>query len=363
MAGDFFGSACLDAVMRKVRPTLADVGRAAGVSPGAVSLILREGGRFSAETRARVKRQARELGYRPDPILASYRTGKFKRRSASQAVPLAYISGVPEGGSGRRDGLRMARERAEALGYTLSSYPLDQSTTPRRLGDVLFARGVRGILLGPLYGVRELPDLGWERFACVCTPRPFFKVPFDVVRHRLVEPVCDAFEEVMRRGYRRIGFDVQIHRSWGSYHPDDRERHAAALYCREQLPKRHRIPIHAGRASESSGFQEWLRRHEPEAVISTMQSRRVLIEQAGFRVPGSVAFVGVALQPGAGARDTGYLVAPDLDRARAVEILDDHVRRNLIGPRATPMEHLPFLCWNEGCTCPFRPDGSGSASR
>ena len=57
---------------------IRDVARTAGVSITTVSHALNEKGGVSAETRARVRAVAEELGYRPDPRgrqLASGRTG------------------------------------------------------------------------------------------------------------------------------------------------------------------------------------------------------------------------------------------------------------------------------------------------
>lgn len=331
------------------RPTLADVARAAGVSTGAVSLILRESGRFSESTRQRVKEAARRLDYRPNPVLSSYKTGKFRSKRATTALPLAFVF---RGGGPCPDS---TRERAEELGYRLENHELEEGEDPRRLGDILYARGVRGILLGQLYGCRSLPDLGWERFACVCVSRPFFQVPFDVIRHRIVEDFLHAFEQARERGYRRIGFDVQIHRSWGQDHPDDRARYAAALYCQEQLPEKDRLPIHRSRASENETFREWIREHRPDAVVGGMGHRRRDIEAVGLKVPDEVGFVALIVHGSEpGSSETGFLATGANESLRAVEVLDQCIRRNLFGPRPDPMEHLVARRWREGATLPGR---------
>jgi len=331
------------------RPTLADVAALAGVTPGAVSLILRGAGRFSEETRRKVKQAAARLRYRPNPILASYKTGKFKGKSASHAVPIALVFVDSTAGKSPEEGPWM--HRAAELGYRLHAFNLNDYDNPLRLGDVLYARGVRGILLTQLYGRRELPELGWNRFACVCVPRPFFPVPFDVVRHRLFESTCRCFEEARLRGYERIGFDVQIHRSWGSSHPDDRMRRAAALYCLDQQPRRLRVPIHAARLSETESFVEWVGKQQPEAVISANGSRLRLVREAGHRVPEEMGFAGIHLGPSE-IDVAGFIVDSGVERVKAVEVLDHHIRHNLIGPRPDPMEHLVFHGWNEGVTLP-----------
>jgi LacI family transcriptional regulator len=70
------------------RPRLSDVARRAGVNPATASRALNPAlpGRIAEPTAARVRRAARELGYRPDPVARSLRT----RRSGFVGV------GVPD---------------------------------------------------------------------------------------------------------------------------------------------------------------------------------------------------------------------------------------------------------------------------
>lgn len=69
------------------RPTSRDVARAAGVSQATVSLVLGDKwrGRVSATTAERVRRSARELGYRPNLAARSLRLGRT--RTALLVVP------------------------------------------------------------------------------------------------------------------------------------------------------------------------------------------------------------------------------------------------------------------------------------
>ncbi|MPR00045.1 LacI family DNA-binding transcriptional regulator [Modestobacter sp. I12A-02628] len=58
------------------RARLEDVAARAGVSPSTASVALSGAGRVAAATRARVQAAAAELGYSPDPVAASLRSGR-----------------------------------------------------------------------------------------------------------------------------------------------------------------------------------------------------------------------------------------------------------------------------------------------
>src|SRR6188472_1083836 len=63
---------------RMVRATSYDVARLAGVSQSAVSRAFRNGGSISADTRAKVEKAARELGYSPSQIARSLITHRSR---------------------------------------------------------------------------------------------------------------------------------------------------------------------------------------------------------------------------------------------------------------------------------------------
>ncbi|MEN8254492.1 MAG: LacI family DNA-binding transcriptional regulator [Verrucomicrobiota bacterium] len=62
--------------MGRAIPKLKDIALEAGVSQAAASLILRDAGRFSDETRAKVKRIAEEMGWRQNLLVKGIQTGK-----------------------------------------------------------------------------------------------------------------------------------------------------------------------------------------------------------------------------------------------------------------------------------------------
>jgi DNA-binding LacI/PurR family transcriptional regulator len=97
------------------RRTIADVARAAGVSKAAVSFAFNTPDRLSADTVARIREVATELGYRPDPVarmLAQRRTktvGVLTPQSLDLMFPDPYFGALTAG----------IASAAEEAGYAL----------------------------------------------------------------------------------------------------------------------------------------------------------------------------------------------------------------------------------------------------
>lgn len=78
----------------KRRATIADVARAAGVSPTTVSHALNDKGYVDAHTRERVKEAARALGYRPSIRAQRLRTGEARSIALISSMPYEVAGGT-----------------------------------------------------------------------------------------------------------------------------------------------------------------------------------------------------------------------------------------------------------------------------
>lgn len=76
------------------RPTIADVARAAGVSPTTVSHALNGKGHVDVHTRERVKEAARALGYRPSIRAQRLRTGEARSIALISSMPYEVAGGA-----------------------------------------------------------------------------------------------------------------------------------------------------------------------------------------------------------------------------------------------------------------------------
>ncbi|MFA7343856.1 MAG: LacI family DNA-binding transcriptional regulator [Terrimicrobiaceae bacterium] len=245
------------------RPTLRDVAREAGVSHMTVSRAVRGEHRVSPATRERVEKAVRKLGYRPDPALsalAAYRT----RGGGGHGGMLAFLHCdatdfsqlVSEG----------TRAEAERLGYTLEPHPLPRpAAAQRRLGRILFHRGVRGLLFGPSQSAWRFEGWAWEQFTPISLGALSHQPAMNSVAMDYFDGVMKAASHLRALGARRVGLAVDPalesrtgHRWLGGY--------AAA-----QHPSRP-IPPYSGNARDHAALRHWCRKNRLDGVLTIHRS-------------------------------------------------------------------------------------------
>jgi DNA-binding LacI/PurR family transcriptional regulator len=173
--------------------TSVDVARRAGVSQSTVSLVFsgKGRGRVSEETQERVRRCARELGYRPNVAAQALRLGTS--RAVALLVPDVtnpFFSRV----------LRGAQRAAQAAGYTVA---LVDTANDRRWEAQSFEALRAGPVDGYLLFEVSAPDaMGPDQHAVLMETeapgRP--SVRFDAEGG-----AAAAFEHLLELGHRRIG--------------------------------------------------------------------------------------------------------------------------------------------------------------
>src|SRR4051812_41990803 len=140
------------------RPTMRSVAAAAGVSPMAVSLALRDDPSIPARTRTRIQRVAKAQGYRPDPVLTHLMQHLRSSRKTRAAANLAVFTPLQAPFTQRL--IAGAEARAARLGYALNRIDLSPfERQPGGLTRILLARGITGLLLAPAASPRDYSDL------------------------------------------------------------------------------------------------------------------------------------------------------------------------------------------------------------
>lgn len=269
-------------------PTLREIGKACNVSAMTVSLVLRDAGSLSQETRERVKEVAAKMGYRRHPLrsLLGRETRAGKSDTVHSTLAWLYDTPCPKDlyeDAHLRAHLTGARERAAALGFAIDPVWLGRKDLRlRRLLEILSARGVSGVVFHALrqpaflldsfpFHIRPCVALGATSAAA-----PLTKVLSDTRANTLL-----ALHHLMRQGFRRIGF-LQEETSPTF---DSEEAAATFLYFSQKFFEESPIPpfeIQAGdpASPRDRRLDEWLRRHQPDAIVSASGSTVSPVKEA-----------------------------------------------------------------------------------
>lgn len=280
--------------MKPILCTLADIARKIGMSTATVSMAMRNNPRISRKTRARVKKAAKALGYRPDPLLAALVARKNCGRTARTFANLAVIIDdrwrlQPHAGEWVDHVLAGMRAACAHLGYELEVFYLvkdfGKMSNPDRF---LYARGIRGLIIPALREGDLKLQLEWDRYTVVALgahpcSHGFHRIGTDFFAGMGV--VC---EELAKLGYHRVGL---AH----SYQMESTHRFEwiGALSKETYLqPKRLKlVPPHLPRAFSKDSFLGWIAKYKPECVLSNEKEGLSYLRAAGIRVPNDIGFV------------------------------------------------------------------------
>lgn len=342
------------------RVTLRDVARKAGCHYSTVSLALRNRPGVPSETRERIQRFARELGYRPDPMLASLSSYRFERDSGPYRATIAWVTNFPTRAGWREEEIFHeyfvgARERAQSLGFRLQEFWLRESKmTPPRASQILAAQGIEGLIIAPQPTPAERVELEWSEFAAVTIGYSVAHPQLHMVGPNQYRCMLLAFSELRRRNYQRICL-VMLRAS------NERVDHnwvAGYLVGQQELRAQHRRPALLLEKWDGMKFKDWLCREKPDAIISKCAEALPALKSLGYRIPHEI---GMALLTRVKvAREvSGVSEAPLEVGAAAVDYLAGMLRHGERGLPKKPRRLLVEGDWVEGRT--VRPPQSAPA--
>lgn len=310
-------------------PTMQLIAERAGVSRMAVSLALRNSPKISRATTERIRAIAAEVGYRPNPLVSALMTQLRHTKHTSRQSTLAYVTAHPT-----RDGWRIpgpfleffsgAKKRAESLGYEIEEWWLaDPAMSEERFSEILYARNIHGLVLGPMPPGGRGAHLAWSRFAAVTIGYSMREPTLHRASNDQYGSMTCALRELSSLGYQRIGMaipaesDERVKRNWS----------AGMLVHQAQTAPENRVPLLLTRGNFGPQFAEWFREHRPDAVVGLDANALEVFAQLGVRVPEDVGFAHLALSDDdcewAGINQRSELVG-----AAAIDLLDGQLRRN-----------------------------------
>jgi len=338
------------------RPTLNDIARSLGYSKNTISLALRGSPEIPLVTRERIRREADRLDYRPNAVvshlMAQLRSARKSNLQAKLALVIANL--VPAAFQTHPTipiYVEGCRRRAASLGYDFDTFWLhDPELTAERWLRILFARGIKGLVLVGLMDTNHLPARlapVWERLPCVVTgvrtrdPA----LSYSCVDHYNL--ALTAFERARDLGYRRPGLVI-----------DDVidalvERRFSAGYraAQRQLPRAQQLPVFGGAGGPEAGgaFRAWLGRHRPDVIFTLYNSVLGWLRAAGRRVPADIGVIQLewrAARPDIAGMNQHNLVAG----AAAVDMVVGQIHHNEPGVQEFPRATLIGATWMDGAS-------------
>src|SRR4051812_30646647 len=195
------------------RLTHRDIAERLGCDKSTVSLALRNSPRISPPIREKIRALAEQMGYRPDPALATLARQRWARHETGSGATLAYLLESKRGRVAlQRRYFRDAHARARAQGFALVEFDLSAYRSADAAGQVLYNRGIRGLII-PQFPreAPELLELPFDRFTLVSCSLGWLRTPFHVVGPDIFEGTRLVWREAVHRGYRRIGAALMRH--------------------------------------------------------------------------------------------------------------------------------------------------------
>ena len=284
-------------------PSHEQIAQRAKVSRSTVSRVMRHDPRISPETARRVQAAAKELGYRPNPLLSTLMERVRVGRNISYQGTLAIVTDEEDAakwyinstGSWARIHFG-ALQRAQERGYKVEcfsarEYPADG----HRLSQVLRARDIHGVYITPGFAGREL-QLDWEWFSAATTGHGLVRPDLHRVCYHNYHGIQLACRKLHAAGYRRIGLYLEQRNN----EVTDNNYLAGFLLFQHSVAEPNRISPALVARYDRDEFRAWYRAHRPDAVIS---SKGVVAEWAlelGARCPDDFGFAHLDHTPNLG---------------------------------------------------------------
>lgn len=337
--------------------TLQDVAAKAGVSISTASRSLTRAVNVSKVTQARVLSAAEALGYRYNPLFGEVMRATRRGLSNHYLGTLAYITPCDDVQEWRATPTlcrhwSAAREQAARFGFGVTEFTLNaHGMTARRLGEILKARGIAGILLAAFPKEPFELVLPWEHFATVPVGHMIQTPQLDCVVSDHTQAVLLAGRVLAARGYRRIGLALESYQNSITMH--GWANGYAALPA--ENPALAAIPPFLPEKITARAFSDWVREHRVDCVLtlSTFRNQpnlmREWLAEGGLGCPRDVGLVSLDVT-NATASWAGIDQNSDEIGKAAVDLVLSKVRA---GERGIPRVHRSLLvhcCWREGNT-------------
>jgi len=348
--------------MEKKRITLRDIAACVSVSHVTVSLALRNHPSIPACRRNEVQRVAKQMGYMPDPMLSSLAVYRQNKRALQIQNSLAWINHweQPERLRGEHKEFDLywqgAASAGERFGYRLDEVRWSAGCSAKRFQQILITRNVRGLLIPPHPKPPDWGNFDWNGFSVIRFGQSVAMPRSHLVSADHFRGVVMALRTMSDYGYRRIGLVL-----CGDFDRRLGGNHTGGFYAASKLfnipytcpPLMTDETTYRERPAEARReLKQWLVKHRPDAILTSVPQVPDLVRDLGYRIPGDVAVAGTSIYDVPAA--AGINQNPEMIGRIAVETLVGQIDLNDRGEPAAPCRILVESHWQDGISLPRR---------
>jgi LacI family transcriptional regulator len=105
-------------------------------------------------------------------------------------------------------------------------------------------------------------------------------------------------------------------------------------------------------ASAKKLLAQWLKKHKPDALLTSLNSVPAMIKELGYNIPKDIAVAGTTIYDV--PVDAGINQNPEAIGRTAVEMLVAQIHRNERGVPEAPSRTLVESLWQDGKSLPVR---------
>jgi LacI family transcriptional regulator len=332
--------------------SMKDIAAKVGVHVSTVSLALQDSPKIRPETKRRIVDAARAMGYRQNPYLATLMKSRRVRKVPQTSPVIGYITSHETRDAWRKrhvllefyDGCcKMALQR----GYRIEVFwRKDPAMSPKRFSEILYHRGIQGIIMGPCAEPDAHVDLEWDHFSAVAIGHSIHYPQLHRVTNNHFLSTIRVMDYCHRIGVRRVGFVVQQihtvrlqHRWLGAY-----------LAKRRELGMDTDIEPLITADWSLATIKNWYEQYRPQVIVGPFGSSiGNWLESTGVCVPDDVELISLAC-PRPGHRVTGIYENSQSIGAKAVQMVISMIEHTEKGiPEAPSTVSLEGI-WNPGST-------------
>jgi LacI family transcriptional regulator len=243
--------------------------------------------------------------------------------------------------------LTTMRDTSLRLGYNLEIFYLEKDLKTTKDPDrLLYARGIRGLVILSLFGDNLDLSLDWDRYAVVAHGHYSNEHTFHHIGDNAFVSIGIVCARLVGMGYKRIGLahDQTIERR--QHHQWIGGLAKEALLRPRQLKV---VPAHLPVSFGRKDYLNWFRRYKPECILSNDSRCYDYLKEVGIRIPEEAGIV--LLSPTAHERKfSGLTYDYKMLSAACIEQLHSFLLRGETGIPELRHETLFSARWSDGDT-------------